>query len=186
MVCKITSSSFRRFRGILGATLVEYIMGLGIAGVLMAAIASLMVFGARSFLALSNYSELDANNRITIDTMTRDLRECNRVISCTATRLEIQDSSGATLTYNYSTGTRTLTRTQNGAPPRTMLTECDTISFNLGTRNPIGGTFAVVPTTDVNNAKVVNVAWNCSRTILGSKVNTESVQTARIVIRKQS
>lgn len=185
MVCKITSSSFRRFRGILGATLVEYIMGLGIAGVLLAAIASLMVFGARSFLALSNYSELDANNRITVDTMTRDLRECNRVISCTANRLQIEDPDGGTITYNYSTGARTLTRDKNGVA-RTMLTGCDTISFNLGTRNPIGGTFAVVPTTDVNFAKVVNVSWNCSRLILGSKANTESVQTARIVIRKQS
>jgi hypothetical protein len=160
-------------------------MGLGIAGILMAAIASLMVFGARSFLALSNYSELDANNRITVDTMTRDLRECNKVISCTATRLDIQDSSGTTISYNYSQGAGTLTRTQNGVA-KTMLTGCDTISFNLGTRNPIGGTFAVVPTTDVNNAKVVNVSWNCSRLILGSKMNTESVQTARIVIRKQS
>jgi hypothetical protein len=185
MVCKITSSSFRRFRGILGATLVEYIMALGVAGILLAAIASLMVFGARSFLALSNYSELDANNRITIDTMTRDLRECNRVISCTATRLDIEDSVGGTISYNYSQGAGTLTRTQNGVP-KTMLTGCDTMSFNLGTRNPIGGTFAVVSTTDVTYAKVVNVAWNCSRTILGSKVNTESVQTARIVIRKQS
>lgn len=185
MVCKITSSSFRRFRGILGATLVEYIMGLGIAGVLLAAIASLMVFGARSFLALSNYSELDANNRITIDTMTRDLRECNRVISCTATRLEIEDSGGATISYNYSQGAGTLKRVMNGVT-KTMLTGCDTISFNLGTRNPIGGTFAVVATTDVSKAKVVNVSWNCSRLILGSKVNTESVQTARIVIRKQS
>jgi hypothetical protein len=160
-------------------------MALGVAGILLAAIASLMVFGARSFLALSNYSELDANNRITIDTMTRDLRECNRVISCTATRLDIQDSVGGTISYNYSQGTGTLTRTQNGVP-KTMLTGCDTMSFNLGTRNPIGGTFAVVSTTDVNYAKVVNVAWNCSRVILGSKVNTESVQTARIVIRKQS
>jgi hypothetical protein len=160
-------------------------MGLGIAGVLMAAIASLMVFGARSFLALSNYSELDANNRITIDTLTRDLRECNRVITCTASRLDIEDSSGTTISYNYSQGAGTLTRTQSGVL-RTMLTGCDNISFNLGTRNPIGGTFAVVSTTDVTKAKVVNVSWNCSRQILGSKVNTESVQTARIVIRKQS
>ena len=151
----------------------------------MAAIASLMVFGARSFLALSNYSELDGNNRITIDTMTRDLRECNRVIGCTASRLDIEDSGGTTISYNYSQGAGTLTRAKNGVT-RTMLTGCDTISFNLGTRNPIGGTFAVVPTTDVNQAKVVNVSWNCSRLILGSKVNTESVQTARIVIRKHS
>ena len=31
--------------------------------------------------------------------------------------------------------------------------------------------------------KLVSVSWRCSRTILGQKVNTESVQTAKIVIR---
>jgi hypothetical protein len=66
-----------------------------------------------------------------------------------------------------------------------MMTGCDSLTFRLGTRNPIGGTFDVVSTTDVSEAKVVNVAWNCARVILGHKVNTEAVQTARIVIRKQ-
>jgi hypothetical protein len=98
--------------------------------------------------------------------------------------LDIEDADGTTISYVYSPGARTLTRTQNGVS-RTLITGCDTLSFNLGTRNPIGGTFAVVSTTDVNEAKVVNVSWNCSRTILGVRANSESVQTARIVIRKQ-
>lgn len=184
MVCRITSTSRRRYHRLAGALLVEYLMGLGIAGVLLAVLASLMMLSGRSLLALLNYSELNANNRITVDTMTRDLRECNRVIGCTANRLDVEDSDGSTISYLYSPGAGTLTRTRNGIT-RTMITGCDTLSFNLGTRNPIGGTFAVVSTTDVTKAKVVNVFWNCSRTILGQKVNTESVQTARIVIRKQ-
>jgi hypothetical protein len=32
-------------------------------------------------------------------------------------------------------------------------------------------------------AKLVDVSWLCSRKILGRKVNTESVQTAKIVMR---
>ncbi len=184
MVCKITSTSLRGVRSILGATLVETLMTVGIAGVLMAVLASLTMFSGRSFLAFFNYADLNDRNRITMDTMTRDLRECNRVTACTATRLDIQDSDGTTITYNYSAGARTLTRSQNGVS-RTLVTGCDTLTFNLGTRNPIGGTFTVVSTTDVNVAKVVNVTWNCSRTILGIKANAESVQTARIVIRKQ-
>jgi hypothetical protein len=32
---------------------------------------------------------------------------------------------------------------------------------------------------------VVDVTWKCSRTILGVQANTEAVQTAKIVIRKQ-
>jgi hypothetical protein len=34
-------------------------------------------------------------------------------------------------------------------------------------------------------AKLVQVTWVCSRSILGKKVNTESVQSAKVVIRKQ-
>src|SRR6185503_6622212 len=102
MVCKITSTSGRRFGGIVGATLVEYVIGLGIAGVLMAVLASLMMFSGRSFLAFHNYSELNDNNRITVDTMTRDLRECNRVISCNTNRLEVEDSDGVAISYNFS------------------------------------------------------------------------------------
>ena len=171
----------------LGSTLVEFLLGLGVAGILMGVLASLMMFTARSFLALSNYSDLNDNNRITMDTMTRDLRECNRVISCSATRLDIEDSDVAKtpISYVYSPGARTITRTKNGVN-RTMVTGCDMLAFNLGTRDPIAGTFAVVPTSNVNQAKVVNVSWNCSRTILGIKANSENVQTARIVIRKQN
>jgi hypothetical protein len=30
---------------------------------------------------------------------------------------------------------------------------------------------------------MIDVSWKCSREILGAKINTESVQTAKIVIR---
>jgi len=184
MDCKVTSTSHQGNRPILGATLVETLMSIGIAGVLMAVLASLIMFSGRSFLAMFNYADLSDRNRLTMDTMTRDLRECNRVTAFTASRLDIEDSDGSTITYNYSQNAGTLTRAQNGVT-RTLMTGCNTLAFNLGTRNPIGGSFAVVTTTNVNAAKVVNLSWHCSRTILGAKANTESVQTARIVIRKQ-
>ena len=184
MVCKITSTSQRGHQSVAGGTLVETLMSVGISGVLLAVLASLLMFSGRSFLAFFNYADLNNGNRLTTDTMTRDLRECNRVTLCTTNRLDIEDSDGSTITYNYAQGAGTLTRTQNTVT-RTLVTGCDSLAFNLGTRNPIGGTFAVVATTDVTLAKVVNLSWNCSRTILGVKVNTESVQTARIVIRKQ-
>jgi len=162
----------------------ETMMALGIAGVLLAVLASLTMYSGKNFLAILNYADLNSKNRIAMDTMTRDIRECNRVRSFTTSRLEIEDSDGSTITYNYSSGAATLTRAQNGVT-RTLATGCDRLTFSLGTRNPVGGTFSVVSTTDVNEAKVVYVTWNCSRTIMGAKVNTESVQTARVVIRKQ-
>ena len=51
--------------------------------------------------------------------------------------------------------------------------------------DPIGGSYDVYPAGTIATAKVIDVSWVCSRTLFGRKENTESVQTARIVIRKQ-
>lgn len=184
MDCKTTSTKAVVRRRQCGATLSDTLMAMGVSGLLLGVLASLTMYCGKSLLAMLNYADLNDKNRIAVDTMTRDLRECNRVISCTSTQLDIEDSSGGTISYVYSPGAGTLNR-QFGGFNRTLATGCETLAFSLGTRNPIGGTFGVVSTTDVSLAKVVNVRWNCSRTILGSKQNTESVQTARIVIRKQ-
>jgi len=55
----------------------------------------------------------------------------------------------------------------------------------LRQRNPIDGSLEVYDAASFDVAKVIDVSWVCSRTIFGRKENTESVQTARIVIRKQ-
>jgi hypothetical protein len=50
----------------------------------------------------------------------------------------------------------------------------------------VATTFEQFPTSAAaGNCKLVSVSWICSRSILGSRLNTESVQTAKIVIRKQ-
>ncbi len=38
---------------------------------------------------------------------------------------------------------------------------------------------------DPSICKLINMSWKCSRTILGSKMNTESVQTAQVVLRNK-
>jgi len=47
------------------------------------------------------------------------------------------------------------------------------------------GKFGVYLAATPATAKVVDVTWVCSRTVLGRRQNTENVQSARIVIRKQ-
>jgi hypothetical protein len=71
------------------------------------------------------------------------------------------------------------------ANTKTILTECDKRKFEMAQRNTRYGGYDVVPITNAALCKVVNVSWLCSRKLLGIKENTESVQTARIVIRKQ-
>jgi hypothetical protein len=184
MVCKTTFTEARVRRRQAGLGLIEAMIAIGITAFLILVLTNLSMLSGRMFAAFANYVDLDGDNRIAMDTMTRDLRECNRVVSCSNTQLVIEDSDGFNITYTYSPGASTLTRTKTGIS-RTLLKGCDTLTFNLGTRNPVGGTFEVVPTTSPDTAKVVNISWNCSRTILGQQRNTENVQTARIVIRKQ-
>jgi Tfp pilus assembly protein PilW len=166
--------------------LVEALMAIGITGLLMLALVSILMFSSRSFAALFNYVDLDDVNRLAIDQLTRDVRECNYVSACTTNSLALVDSDGFNLSYNYSPTAKTLTRVKNGIN-KVVLTGCDSMSFTLGQRNPVGGSYDVYPSAagDPTQAKVINVAWSCSRSILGIKQNTESVQTARIVIRKQ-
>jgi hypothetical protein len=38
---------------------------------------------------------------------------------------------------------------------------------------------------DLSVCKLINMTWKCSRTVLGSKLNTESVQTAQVVLRNK-
>ena len=62
------------------------------------------------------------------------------------------------------------------------LTGCHSLTRATCRHSPAGGSYGVYPPAA---AKVENISWICSRSIFGNSINTESVQTARIVIRRQ-
>jgi Tfp pilus assembly protein PilW len=167
-----------------GFTLIETLFTVGVTSLSLLALATFFLFSTHSFVTLFNYVDLDDANRIAMDQLTRDVRQCNCVKSYTTNSLVLTDSDLADLSYDYSPTDRTLTRTKSGAS-KVVLRQCDRLTFVVGQRNPINGTYDVYPTATAATAKVVNVFWMCSRTIFGFKEDTESVQTARIVIRKQ-
>lgn len=177
---KIFQKSSRRTRR--GFTLTELLVSMGIGSIVLAAVAALSLYTGRSFAALANYVDLDAASRNALDNMTRDIRQATFLMLYQTNRLEFTDWDGGSLIYNYDPTARTLTRIK-GAETKVLLNECDQLRFNIWQRNPIG--FSLVPTTNSDLCKAIDVTWLCSRKIFGQKVNTESVQTARIVIRKQ-
>ena len=159
--------------------------GVGVVAMLVFATIAFSIFASRSFAALFNYVDLDDQNRIAIDQITRDVRQSNRVKEATASRLVLEDADGADIVYQYNSTARILTRTKNSVV-RTNLLECERLTFDVAQRNTVSGSYDVYPVaTTAETIKVVNVAWLCSRSLFGNKENTESVQTARIVIRKQ-
>jgi hypothetical protein len=155
----------------------------GVGSIFFLVIGAMSYHSERSFVAMVNYSDLETRSRNALDTMTREVRQANCLTSYTATSLTFQDFDGQPLSYTYDPSTRELSRTKNGITS-TLLTECDSLSFSVFQRNPTND-FNVVSTTNPALVKLIQLNWKCSRTIFKSKVNTESVQSAKIVIRKQ-
>jgi hypothetical protein len=190
MECKITftKSGLHRRRSA-GALLIEMLFTVLIVSMILLALVMMMMFTTRSFATMYNYVELDDLNRVVMDQLTRDIRQCNRVLACSDTQLVLEDSDFQTLTYSFEPSTDyeggKLWRRKGVAQAKKVLTGCDRVHFEIGQRNTMTGSYEVFPAASPATAKVVNVSWLCSRKIFGRKENTESVQTARIVIRKQ-
>ena len=165
-------------------TLLEVLIAVTIATLCFAAIGSVAVFTARSFVALGNYGDLDRASRNALDSLSRDVRQSRALTAYTPTRISLLDNDNvSTLIYNYNSSTGNLTR-QSGSDTKVLLTQCDYLNFNIYQRNPSNNwSWYPVAPNQISTAKLIDVSWKCSRKILGEKVNTESVQTAKIVIR---
>lgn len=162
-------------------TLVEVLIALGIAGILMIALASMTMFSSKSLAGLYNYVDLCSANRMTLDRMSSEIRQAQRLTGFTTNKLTFVDYDGKTLVYEYFPAERVLKRSKDGID-ETLLTGCDTLKFTSYRRNTLQGTFDQ-GTTNVAS-KVITVNWTCSRMVLGARVNTEPVQSAKFVVRK--
>ena len=164
-----------------GLTILEMLVAASLASLVFAATAMLWIFSARSFTALGNYGDLDRASRNALDSMSREIRQTKGMTSYSPSRITLVDWDDGALTYAYDSTARTLTR-QKGGTNTLLLGQCDYLSFDISQRNP-SNNFTFYPETNVSLAKLIDVSWKCSRKILGAKINTESVQTAKIVIR---
>lgn len=167
-------------------TIMELLFAVGIGSIVLVGLAALMFYTGRSFAALANYVDLDTYSRNALDTMSREIRQTRRLVSGTTTRLEFEDYDGRPLIYNYNSSTRLLTRTRDGVTDsEPLLKECNFLRFSMFQRNPINGQYDQYATSDPDQCKLVQLRWVCSRDLISSRWNTESVQSAKIVIRKQ-
>ena len=178
-------------------TLLEMMVAVALGSLLLAMAASLWLFGSRSFVAMGNYTDLDARSRNALDQMSRDIRQATGVTafqkSGSTKWLSVTNTDlGTGATYTWSAPTGQLVCRRAGQVDQVYLTECDSWDFELYQRAPQkGGKYVFWPATnkagayDLSICKLINMEWKCSRTILGSKLNTESVQTAQVVLRNK-
>ena len=165
-------------------TLVEVMIAAAIGGIVIAALASLTIYTARSIAAVTNYVDMDQYSRKALDRMTKEIRQADSLSTYSTSQLVFNTAGGANnLTYAYNQYQGTLTRTY-GSEVEVLLKGCDSFTFTIFARNTISNSFDQFPTTNAANAKLVKMDWLCTRTIFGQKVNTESIQSAKIVMRK--
>lgn len=169
-----------------GALLMDLLIGTGLGSVILTLVSLLTVYSARSFQAMTNYVDLDQTSRNALDKMSREIRQTTKLLASATNYLSFQDFDGGTLVYTYDPVAQTLTRTKNGvADSRPLLTKCYYLNFSIYQRNTITNTYNQYPTATAATCKLVQLDWVCSRPIIGTGKNTESVQSAKVVIRRE-
>lgn len=185
----------RRHAG--GFTLVEMMVSVAIGVVVIGCIAALTIVSGWHFAAISNYTLMDNKSRNALDKISKEIRNSTSLVRSSTNNPQYLQftntlgADGATITYDGTAGTLTLSKPNQ--PDQLLLTYCDTFSFQLFNRCPnlTGGNFSFNASTNITGVvdpqftKVVNMTWRCTRTVLVSKLNTEIVQTAQIVLRNK-
>jgi hypothetical protein len=169
-------------------------MGLGVFSIAAAALATILLFSVRGFAAMSNYAVLDQYNRQAMDQLTYEIRQAQQVVdyssNASSSTLSILNGSGLTVNYIFDGANQQVRRTASDGSSKVLLTNCNLLTFGLYMRPPTNGTFDVYPVNMGTNwqqlVKVVQLSWKTSMSICPTPVvNSEDIQTARIVIRKQ-
>jgi prepilin-type N-terminal cleavage/methylation domain-containing protein len=179
-----------------GFTVVEMVIGVAIGSLLLAALATLYVFSMRSFAAMANYSDLNQKSRYASDIISRDIRSAHNVISATpalnaATQLvlnepdDVTGTTGTTVTYIYDEVLGTLSKIKNGQT-NVLLSGVDSMSFKLCQRPFVASKYEDFPVaSSASAAKLVSFQWSCSRRLVGSLNNSESLEAAMVELRNQ-
>ena len=185
MTYHLHNAPSQRTRRRSGMTLVELMVALGAGALLLAAVATVWVFTSRSFVAIGNYVDMDNASRNTLDAMSQEIRGAQALVFYRTNQITLQNPTNSSIpyfSYIFDPSAATLVRSNN-AGNKILLRECDYVIFNVAQRN-VTNNFQFYSTADQPTlTKLVDVSWKCSRKILGAKVNTESVQTAKIVLR---
>lgn len=176
----------KRTRKQAGWTLLEMMFAVAIFSIASAAVMGAYIFSLRSFQALSNYSQLDEQNREAVDQLTREIRSAKQVTAYTngtSSYLHLVGRFNADITYTINNATRELIRTSNSVS-QVMLDDCNLIQFGVGSR-PFAQDGTFTPTTNINQIKVVYLSWKTGRSLPSGVTNSENIQTAQVVLRNK-
>jgi hypothetical protein len=173
-------------------TLVELMVAVAIFSLTGMVLMGLYVFSIKNMASMYNYCVLDQYNRQAMDQLTREIRQATKVLTYTTNSVKVlaanPDGSTAEVTYSFNPSSKRMLRTTSDGSSHVLLNDCSLLSFQLFTRCPSNGVFGSFPVAVdnwSNTVKVLQLTWKTSKSLPTGIVNSENIQTARIVIRKQ-
>ncbi len=179
MECKTLSPKRRAA----GYTMVEFIVASALALLISGALVSFSIFSGRSLMTMSNYLEMDAQARSALDSVTLKLRQAKSVTAFATNSITLNDYDSKPLVLSYDKTQKTLTSTKNGSNPTVLLTGCESLTFNMFSRDPNDATFDLDTTTDVTQCKAIYIAWNSTRYRSNGTTNAANMTTATVILR---
>jgi hypothetical protein len=173
-------------------TLVEMMVAVGVFTLVGMALMGTYIFSVKTMASMYSYALLDQNNRQAMDQLTREIRQSIKVLSYSTNSITVLTAkddgpAGPAVPYAFSPSTKKMLRTSDGAS-KVLLNNCSLLKFELFTRcpsNAVFGSFPVAINNWSNTVKVLQLTWKTSVVQPSGIANSENVQTARIVIRKQ-
>jgi Tfp pilus assembly protein PilW len=165
-----------------GFTLVEVMVASGLSVLVVAAVLSFSLFSSRSFVALTNYTDLGLASQLSMDKFSRELRQASSITSWQSNSITFLDSNTNAVTFTFDREAKTLARIGNGQT-NVYLGECDALQFAIFQHTPISNTFDCYNPALATNAKLVQVTWSCSRQTPGVPAKSDNPQSLKIAIR---
>ena len=169
-------------RGRAAFTLLEVIIASGLMVLVLFVVMILSMFSSRSFVAIANYVEMDQRSQLALDKMSREVRQARRVTGFAENKLTFEDNDRIPVSFVFDADKKSLVRVKSGET-NVFLTGCDSLQFSKYQGTIMSNSFNAYDPAFITNTRLIKVTWTCSRTIFGAKVNTESVQSAKIALR---
>ena len=172
-----------------GMTLVELMVTVAVGSIVLAAVVVLFIYGVFSFAGLGNYAILTGQSHISLDVLSREIREATAFVDYTTNgsqkSLTLTNSlAGTTMKCSWDGVTGRLSFEKTGMPVRICLTGCNAWDVSFYQRTPTNN-WTFYPVTKQKSCKLINMTWKCSRAILDKRINTENVVTAQVVLRNK-
>lgn len=163
-----------------GFTLVELMIGMALAGLVLAGVAMTLNMWARSSMSLGNYADMSGNSRRALDVFAYDVRMANNVSVSSSTTFTFTaydaGSGNATVTYSFDAGANTLTRNYDGVSS-IILDDVEQFGFSYLDLNRAA-------TIDALSVKVVQIEAVLLKQVLNLN-NTDEIISARFMLRNR-